>query len=142
MLTFIAFAFGGGILVGLSRQINGRLSLSTGPLVSSFWNHFVGFVALTAVAQAFGGLFPKGEPIDWPWLAFVGGPLGVVFVASSSWLISRLGAAQTAVLVIAGQMLSSVIMDIITGAPGSPFARIAGVALILGGILVGRKRKA
>ena len=48
MTLWIAMAFLGGVLVSLSRQVNGRLSLSNSPLIASLWNHLVGFVVLTA----------------------------------------------------------------------------------------------
>ncbi len=134
MLIFTALAFAAGLLVSLSRQINGRLSLTTSPLESSFWNHVVGFVLLTVVALALGGIWPEGQRPDPPLIAFIGGPLGVIFVASSSWLIARIGAVHTALLVIAGQMVSGAMLDQMQGAPGAGWARLAGVACILGGM--------
>ena len=141
MLLYIIFAITGGVLVSLSRQINGRLSLSTSPMQSSFWNHVVGFVALSAIALAFGGLFPGNQLPDPPAIAFIGGPLGVIFVAASSWLVARIGAAQTAILVIAGQMVSGVLLDIVRDAPGSPVARAVGVFLILCGMWLSQDRR-
>ncbi|PUB09887.1 transporter family-2 protein [Yoonia sediminilitoris] len=127
-----------GGLVGLSRQINGRLALSTSAMESSFWNHAVGLGFVTITALLIGGLF-AGEPQSAPWWAYLGGPVGVVFIAAGSWLIARIGAAQTAMLIIAGQMISGVMLDLILGAPGNPLARITGVALILTGMWVARR---
>lgn len=84
-----------GVLVGVSRQVNGRLSLSTSPLIASFWNHVVGFVALSILGLSVGGLIPAGAA-DAPWHAYLGGSIGVVFVAAGSWLIARIGAVNTA----------------------------------------------
>lgn len=86
MIVWIAMAFTGGVFVALSRQVNGRLSLSNSPLIASFWNHIVGFGVLTVIGLIVGGLIPPGAA-DAPWLAFIGGPIGVVFIASGSWLI-------------------------------------------------------
>ncbi|MDP5084086.1 MAG: DMT family transporter [Yoonia sp.] len=135
MIWFAALAILAGVLVSLSRQINGRLALSTSALESSFWNHLVGLVFITIVALLIGGLF-AGAPAASPWWAYLGGPVGVIFIAAGSWLIARIGAAQTALLIIAGQMVSGVVLDIAMGAPGNPWARIIGVALILAGMLV------
>ncbi len=137
MIGFAALAVLAGVLVGLSRQINGRLALSTSAMESSFWNHLIGLIFITLAAMAFGGLF-AGEPVASPWWAYLGGPVGVIFIAAGSWLIARIGAAQTAMLIIAGQMISGVVLDIILGAPGSPVARGIGVALILAGMWVTR----
>ncbi|PXW72752.1 transporter family-2 protein [Loktanella sp. PT4BL] len=140
MIFFAALAILAGVLVSLSRQINGRLALSTSAMESSFWNHLVGLVFITCVALAVGGLF-AGEPAQAPWWAYLGGPVGVVFIAAGSWLIARIGAAQTALMIIAGQMISGVVLDIIMGAPGNMWARTLGVALILAGMWVAQGRK-
>ena len=137
MIWFAALAILAGVLVSLSRQINGRLALSTSAMESSFWNHIVGLAFITVIALALGGLF-AGTPQASPWWAYLGGPVGVVFIAAGSWLIARIGAAQTALLIIAGQMISGVVLDILMGAPGNIWARILGVALILAGMLVAK----
>ncbi|EBA13070.1 DMT family transporter [Roseobacter sp. CCS2] len=135
MIWFATLAILAGVLVSLSRQINGRLALSTSAMESSFWNHIVGLVFITGVALLVGGLF-AGEPEASPWWAYLGGPIGVIFIAAGSWLIARIGAAQTALLIIAGQMISGVLLDIIMGAPGNLWARTLGVALIMAGMWV------
>ena len=140
MIFYAALALLAGALVSLSRQINGRLALSTSAMESSFWNHIVGLAFITLAALAVGGLF-AGDPQDAPWWAYLGGPIGVIFIAAGSWLIPRIGAAQTALLIIAGQMVSGVVLDVVLGAPGSPTARIAGVGLILAGMWVARSAK-
>lgn len=135
----ILIALSGGLLVSLSRQLNGRLSLSTSPLIASFWNHIVGFAALTALGLIVGGLLPAGIA-DIPWYVWVGGPIGVVFVASGSWLIARIGAVNTALLVIGGQMVSGVVLDLVRDVPVALPASAAGVALILAGVALTQRR--
>ncbi len=133
MATMILVALGAGLLIGLSRQVNGRLALSTSALASSFWNHWVGFAAIAAAGLLLGGLWPP-TLASVPPLAWIGGPLGVVFIAAGSWSVARLGAARTAMLVIAGQMVSGVALDLMLGVPGTLWMKIAGVAMILGGM--------
>lgn len=140
MILPILYAVLAGLLVGLSRQLNGRLALSSSPLIASFWNHIVGFVALTALGLAIGGLIPAGAA-DAPWHAYIGGPIGVIFVASGSWLIPRIGAVNTALLVIGGQMVSGVVLDFARGAPGTVWASALGVVLILGGMALTQRRR-
>lgn len=139
MIWFVLIAFLGGASVSLSRQINGRLSLSTSALHASFWNHAVGFAFLTLLALGLGGLWTPGIA-EVPYWAYLGGTIGVVFIALSSWLVAKIGAAQTALLIIAGQMVFGVVLDIAMDAPGSPVARITGVGLILAGMLLNRLR--
>lgn len=139
MTLWIAMAFTGGVFVALSRQINGRLSLSNSPLIASFWNHIVGFVVLTALGLVLGGLLPAGAA-DAPWYAFIGGPIGVVFIASGSWLIPRIGAVNTALLVISGQMVSGVVLDLFSDQPPKIWASALGVLLIMAGMALTQRR--
>jgi bacterial/archaeal transporter family-2 protein len=140
MIIPILAAFAAGLLVILSRQVNGRLSMSTTPLISSFWNHFVGFVFLTAVGLALGGLIPANID-DMPWWIYTGGAIGVVFVAAGSWLITRIGAVNSTLLVIAGQMVFGVIFDLLRGAPITTWAAALGVTLILAGMALTQRRR-
>ena len=140
MIIFASLAIFAGVLVSLSRQINGRLALSTSAMESSFWNHLVGLVFITVIALLVGGLF-AGEPQAAPWWAYLGGTVGVVFIAAGSWLIAKIGAAQTALLIIAGQMVFGVLIDVAMGAPGNLWARILGVGLILAGMWVAHPDK-
>ena len=141
MILVISLAVGAGVLVGLSRQLNGRLALSTNAMESSFWNHIVGLAFVSFIALFVGGLF-EGSPTEAPWWAYLGGPIGFLFIAAGSWAINRIGAAQTAMLIIAGQMISSVLLDAAMGVDGNLWARVIGVALILGGMWVTRTAKA
>ncbi|CAN7569139.1 MULTISPECIES: DMT family transporter [Ensifer] len=129
-----------GVLVGVSRQVNGRLSLSTSPLIASFWNHVVGFVALSILGLSVGGLIPAGAA-DAPWHAYLGGSIGVVFVAAGSWLIARIGAVNTALLVIGGQMVSGVALDLLRGTSATFLASALGVVLILAGMALTQRRR-
>lgn len=138
MIEAIVFATLAGVLVSLSRQLNGRLALSTTALVASFWNHVVGFVLLTALGLVIGGLWPAGA-LDAPWYAYFGGVLGVIFVASGSWLIPRIGAINTAILVIGGQMVFGVVLDIAMGTGGNAVMSVVGVAMIIAGMALMQK---
>jgi bacterial/archaeal transporter family-2 protein len=139
MTVAILFALLAGLLISLSRQLNGRLALSTTALVASYWNHVVGFVVLTALGLVIGGLWPAGA-LDAPWYAYLGGTLGVIFVASGSWLIARIGAINTAMLVIGGQMVSGVLFDIARGVSENMWINLLGVAMIIAGMTLTAKR--
>ncbi len=140
MTLFIAYALIAGVLVGLSRQLNGRLAMSTSPLIASFWNHIVGFVFLTLLGLVLGNLILPGAA-DAPWWVYLGGPLGVIFVTAGSWLIPRIGAVNSALLVIGGQMVSGVIFDFVRGAPMTFWASALGVTLILAGVALTQRSR-
>lgn len=75
-----------------------------------------------------------------PWWLWIGGVLGALYVAGAAALTPKLGTAGFLVLVVAGQILTSVIVDHfgLVGAASKPvnLARVAGVVLILGGVLL------
>lgn len=139
MTLAILYALLAGVLVSLSRQLNGRLALSTTALIASFWNHIVGFVVLTALGLVIGGLWPEGA-LSAPWYAYLGGTIGVIFVASGSWLIARIGAINTAMLVIGGQMVSGVLLDLARGNNENLLMSTIGVAMIIAGMALTQKR--
>ncbi|MBX4934966.1 DMT family transporter [Rhizobium bangladeshense] len=140
MTVFVFLASLGGVLVGLSRQLNGRLSISTTPLIASFWNHAVGFAVLTCLGLFIGGLFPQ-RAAEAPWYAYLGGPIGVIFVAVGSWAIARIGAVNSALLINGGQMVTGVAFAYIRAVPASFWANASGIVLIVGGMMVSRGRR-
>lgn len=139
MIVAIFYAVVTGLLVILSRQVNGRLSLSTSPMASSFYNHLVGFIVMSAVLLAVGGFWPASFS-DIPSYVYLAGPLGVIFVAAGSWVVPKIGAVNTAVLIIGGQMIAGAAMDMADGATGAPVLRLSGLVLILAGIVLAQAR--
>ncbi|SMQ70189.1 transporter family-2 protein [Devosia lucknowensis] len=139
MIVPILFAFSVGLLIILSRQVNGRLSLSSTAMISSFWNHFVGFVVITLLGLAIGGLIPPNIG-EIPWWVFTGGAIGVVFVASGSWLITRIGAVNSTLLVMAGQMVTGVVFDFLRGASVNLLASTLGIVLIFAGMALTQRK--
>jgi transporter family-2 protein len=145
VIAGIVLALLGGVLIGVSRQINGRLSLASGAMGASFWNHWVGFAALTlcfgVLAMAGDDLLPAAERLTGaPWTVYLAGPLGVLFVALGSVALLRIGAMKTAMLMIAGQMTAGLAIDLLRGAGGAPAASLIGVALIATGVALAARR--
>lgn len=140
MIEAVILAFVAGGLVGVSRQLNGRLAVSTSALFASFCNHVVGFGLLTVLGLVIGGLLRDGA-FSGPWHIYFGGPVGVVFVALSSWIIGQIGATRSTMLIIAGQVLGGVALDwVLTGKAVSP-AALGGIFLIACGVLVAQQQR-
>lgn len=137
-----------GLVVPVQTVINTRLRESTGtPFSSSMISFAVGTATLlTAVLVLQRGNF--GLSAAWgapPWI-WAGGLLGVVFLTGNILLFPRLGAVQTVVLPIAGQILMGLIIDH-CGLFSSPVARLTwvrllGALIVLAGVMltVGRPR--
>ncbi|UVL88470.1 DMT family transporter [Pseudomonas sichuanensis] len=75
-----------------------------------------------------------------PWWAWFGGVAGVLYITAALVLTPRLGAAGFIVCVVAGQVLSSLLIDQfgLMGLPERPvnLLRLAGVGMIVVGMLV------
>ena len=77
------------------------------------------------------------------WWAWSGGLFGAIYIAISILLLPRLGTATFVVLLVAGQMLASLITDhygffgVVQHPVSAP--RLLGAALLLGGVILVRR---
>ena len=134
-----------GAMMPTQAATNHRMAtVLESPILAALISFIVGTVALFAYTVL------SGESISnlslaksAPLVAWVGGLLGAFFVAAAVTLVPRLGVAMTFSLIIAGQMIMTLIIDHF-GLLGVPvkevsFARIAGILLITGGVILIRR---
>lgn len=140
MLSSVIIALAGGAAVGMSRSLNGRLTMESGAFSASFWNHMIGFLLLSIyiVTLHREGIALLGSTPLW---AFSGGIIGALFVAISSYVFPRLGANRSALLIIGGQIITGLVIDYARGTAGFHIGQPVGVALILFGIYLTRFSK-
>ncbi|MFC5705215.1 DMT family transporter [Aeromonas eucrenophila] len=129
MTMLILLGLLNGAAVSLSRTLNGRLATARGALGASLANHLLGFLLLGAWLLSMGAPWERLAGLD-PWL-LLGGVLGALFVAISSWAINRVGALACALLIITGQLTGGVALDALAGRLG--WDDLLGVALVLAG---------
>ncbi|UXI03111.1 DMT family transporter [Photobacterium sp. TY1-4] len=136
MITSILLALINGGCISICRIINGRLGQETGALNASLWNHLVGFGFLCLVvwlmAATSGSSASIAATLDAPLLAWTGGIIGALFVTLNSYVLPRLGASLTALLVIGGQLLTGVALDAMSR--GVNAIQLLGVLLILAAV--------
>ncbi|MDX6719367.1 MAG: bacterial/archaeal transporter family-2 protein [Solirubrobacteraceae bacterium] len=137
MLLYIVLACLNGMVVGTSRAINGGLSTDVGPLRASLWNHVVGFAFLTLILLTLSAWQFHASPAP-PLSAYLGGFFGALFVAVNSYVFTRLGAMNAALLVISGQMISAVLIEYRTHDVAPTAVRWLGVAIVLLGVYLSR----
>ncbi len=131
-----------GTFLPLQVGVNSKLADSVGsPLLSALLSFTVGtfalltYIIITGVPLSNVASAKDATPISW-----IGGLLGAFYVAVSIILLPKIGVAMTVSLIIAGQMLMSVVMDHF-GLLGVPvreisFARVAGIILMFTGVLL------
>ena len=110
---FIVLAIIAGMMMPTQAAINNKLAGEVNsPIMAAFISFVVGTVALFIYILATGvplnslASLKNASIISW-----VGGLLGAFFVASAVILVPKLGVALTFSLIIAGQMLITLVLD-------------------------------
>ncbi|MEV0460523.1 DMT family transporter [Catellatospora methionotrophica] len=135
-LGFAALPLLAGIGVAWQQAVNGRVALAArSPWPATLLNFAVGSVALLValgIESAIRGGGPPGTFPTEPWL-YVGGPLGIVFIAISAAVVHRIGVLLLGLGMIAGQILGALAIDaVLPGPAGRPdLLTLTGAALTL-----------
>ena len=139
-----------GFVTAVQQALNGRVHAVTGDaMVTTALNFVVGAAALVALlagqaaVQWLTGPGPVGlAPQQWPgagqWHLYLGGPLGVVFVAVAATAVRALGVLRLGLALVAGQLVGAVLLDTAVPAPGAALSAstAAGAALTLVAVAV------
>ncbi|NLA96117.1 MAG: DMT family transporter [Clostridiaceae bacterium] len=109
-------SFGTGISIVVSRSINARLATRIGPLPGSFVNHLTGLpvtviLVLLTVKKLPAVTYPAGKE-SW---VYLGGVLGVCVVMLFNILVPRISQFHLTVLSFVGQVLTGILIDLLTG---------------------------
>ena len=116
-LILLAAAFCIGIAMSAQAAVNSQLAHSIGAnsVMAALVSFSCGTLALLAMALAKGGVAGLGTTLtalpSQPAWKFLGGFLGAAFVVGTVFLAPRIGLLTLVVLVIAGQLLSSIAID-------------------------------
>ncbi|MHC2334983.1 DMT family transporter [Bradyrhizobium sp. USDA 4454] len=135
-------ALGAGIAVAVQQVLNGNLrSALNSPAWAGLVSYLGGLVTMAVVLVATREPVPSWKLVSAvPWWAWSGGILGGIFILLMILLLPSLGAATLLALVVAGQMIAGIAMDHfgMFGLAQHPvsISRLAGVALIIGGVLL------
>lgn len=150
MLVLLALLV--GAIVPVQTAINTRLRVSVGsPIAATFLSFSIAVGVSTLIAgAATATLIPDlSVPAAEPWWIWLGGFMGVMFIAGNIVLFPQLGAVQTVILPILGQVIMGLLVDAL-GLFNSPRLavgplRLLGAAVVVLGIVmvleVGRRNR-
>lgn len=130
------------VQVGANATMRAHLGSAMGAALVNF---VVGIVALIVVALVGREPLPTaGQFAAAPWWAWLGGLIGAAYVASSTVLGPALGAAAFTAIVVAGQMLGSLVVDNyglmgFAQRSADPL-RILGAVLVVAGVVLLSRR--
>lgn len=142
---YLLLALVAGAMMPTQAAINNKMAAFVdSPVLAAFVSFFVGtaalFIYLVATGTPLGNLVSAKNA---PAIAWAGGLMGAFFVAAAVTLVPRLGVALTFSLIIAGQMLVTLILDHFgfLGLEQKPISipRIVGILLITGGVVMIRR---
>ena len=141
LLPSIVMSVMGGVLFALQSPINARLGNAMGgPLVGAFLSFLTGTIILSVILLMQRKTIPLTNITQTPWWLWIGGTLGAFMVFAAAYSVERLGSAAMLALIIAGQIIASLVIDhygilVHNPVPVSPI-RIAGAAMLLGGVIM------
>jgi len=120
-LWMVVLPFAAGVGIAWQQATNGRLRQRVGtPLTATLVNFIGGMVILTVAALV--NVCVVGWPATAPteaWL-YAGGPIGVLYIFLSAALVPYTGVLLFGLAVVVGQLVTSVALDAVWPALGSP----------------------
>ncbi|CAB4957476.1 unannotated protein [freshwater metagenome] len=131
-----------GVIIGIQRSLNGSINVhSKASYATSLLNFIMGstFLALLTLAL----LILHGDAINplpsGPWWIYTGGVVGVIYIAMSSIVVQHLGVLTFVLFSVGGQLLGSLIFDIIAPTEGAHVTAylISGIVMTYIGVVVG-----
>jgi bacterial/archaeal transporter family-2 protein len=132
-----------GAVLAVQAPINGALARHAGDATfAACVNFLVGFLVMTCVVILRGAWPTSGFIGSAPSWAWIGGALGGFYITMMATMIPITGAQTAAMAGILGQLATAMLLDHF-GAFGLPvqpvtWARIAGLAMVAGGVLLSR----
>jgi bacterial/archaeal transporter family-2 protein len=134
-----------GVCFVFQQAVNANLRAEIGsPWWAGFASYLGGTVVMLAAAIALREpLPPLRTALQSPIVSWSGGVFGAIYIAISIFLIPRLGAAVVIALIVAGQMVGSLVFDHfgLLGVPvrGINFLRVTGAVCIIAGVALVRQ---
>jgi transporter family-2 protein len=143
-LSLIAVALAGlaGAIVGVQRALNGLINEHSGQsFTTSLLNFIMGSSALGVallIAVAIGKVEFVALPAG-PWWIYMGGIIGVIYIAFTSTIVQHLGVLTFTLFSTGGQLIGALFIDIYSPTEGVSVSAylVSGIVMTFLGVLVG-----
>ncbi|MGV6873607.1 DMT family transporter [Pseudochelatococcus sp. B33] len=141
-LILCILAVGAGISSAAQHLLNMNLRFGLGsPWWAGLVSYLTGTVAMLAVVLMSGSSWSSNVvSANTPWISWVGGVFGAIFVGTMILITPRLGLATVLALVVVGQMVGAMAFDHfgLLGVPQQPASstRIIGAGLLVLGVVL------
>ena len=143
-LSLIAVALAGlaGAIVGVQRAMNGLINEhSEQSFTTSLLNFIMGSSVLgiaLLIAVAIGKVEFVALPAG-PWWIYMGGTIGVIYIAFTSTIVQHLGVLTFTLFSTGGQLIGALLIDIYSPTKGVSVSGylVSGIVMTFLGVLVG-----
>ncbi|HPF06856.1 MAG TPA: DMT family transporter [Spirochaetota bacterium] len=141
MFLYLVMALLAGATIPSQAGINAKLNVYTGsPVTASIVSFLAGTMTLIIFAVVTRSPIPALSSFSGaPWWIWIGGVLGAFYVASCVILANKVGAVSMLALILAGQLLTSLVLDHygLLGYQVQPVTimKIIGIILIIAGVV-------
>lgn len=126
-----------GFGLAWQQAVNGRVGVAGGPVVATSINFAVGTVALIIASGV--SILLRGWPDRLPSqpVLYLGGVIGVIFIASAALIVRWVGVLLLGMTSIAGQLTGAVLVELVVPTDaGLSLIKILGCALTLVGVII------
>ena len=143
-LSLIAVALAGlaGAIVGVQRAMNGLINEHSGQSFTTSLLNFIMGSSVLGVALLIGVAIGKVEFVALPagpWWIYMGGTIGVIYIAFTSTIVQHLGVLTFTLFSTGGQLIGALLIDIYSPTKGVSVSAylVSGIVMTFLGVLVG-----
>ena len=143
-LSLFSVIFGcfAGAIVGLQRALNGQINASSRQSFATSWLNFIMGTTFLVIFLAIGVLINRVELValpPGPWWMYMGGTIGVVYIAFTSTIVQHLGVLTFTLISVGGQLVGSLLIDLYSPTQGVQISAylVTGIVMTYLGVLVG-----
>ncbi|MBI5160832.1 MAG: DMT family transporter [Micrococcales bacterium] len=133
-IWMLVLPFVAGVGTGWQQAVNGQVrGRANSALTATFVNFVVGTSVLLVATLVHAAIAQPTLRVGGSWWLYLGGPIGVVFIAGASVIVHRIGVLILGLATISGQLVASVLLDLIVPVPGREIlaSTVVGTALTL-----------
>ena len=136
----IGLAVFAGTWVGLQRALNGQINSYSKRSFATSQLNFITGTSFLLILLLFRSVFTDHSIMNFkaaPWWMFLGGSIGVIYIALSAHIVQHLGVLEFTLFSVGGMLIGSLLIDFVFPIKGtviSPYL-IAGIALTYLGVI-------
>ena len=144
----VLISFAAGALVSTQPALNGQIANHTGqPAAATMVNFIVGFITLVVVYAVAHQVNPQSFNVPpMPWenpVIWLGGPFGVLFVLTASFMAKTLGVFLFTLTSVVGQLSGAILMDVLfpTASTNMTWQLLLGISITGAAVVLASGKK-